>query len=325
MRVHGHLYFHSPCFDGIVSAVLAWDYLENRESWVQVTLHQVNYHLREQWLASPLEEPSAVVDFLYHPQTAFWTDHHLTTFLTQQAREDFEIRRGPNLAYDPSAGSCAGLLWRHLGRAFGYRNLRYEQLVPWAEKTDSARYDSVQEVILSSAPALQISASLALAGQEGYCEFLVGALRQATLDEVANLPEVRRRFEEVQALTRAGLARFEQAARVENSEIVVFDVDGNGVIINRYAPYYFFPNASYSAGIVRSEDGAKITAMRNPWREFESVPLGRIFEQVGGGGHQRVGSVVLKGSRIAEATALLDRILTEIRSEERSSQSGVKS
>jgi hypothetical protein len=324
MSIQGHLYFHSPCFDGIVSAVLIWDYLENREGWDQISLHPVNYHLREEWLVSHLEEPSAVVDFLFHPQAAFWADHHLTTFLTEQARENFETRRGPALVYDPRAGSCAGLLWRHLADELGYHNLRYEQLVPWAEKTDSARYDSVQEAILSSSPALQISASLALADREGYCEFLVDALRRMTLDEVVNLSEVRRRYEEVQALTGAGLARFEQKVRVEDSEIVVFDVDSKGVIVNRYAPYYFFPNARYSAGIVRWEDGAKITAMRNPWREFESVQLGRIFEQFGGGGHQRVGSVVLKGARIAEATALLDRLVAQIKREERFSRKELK-
>jgi len=302
--------------------VLTWDFLETREGWGQVTLHPVNYHLGDGWLASSLEEPSAVVDFLYHPQAAFWADHHLTTFLTTQAREDFESRQGPALVYDPSAGSCAGLLWRHLAAGFGYRNPRYEQLVAWAEKTDAARYDSVEEAILPSSPALRISAGLALDGREEYCEGLVGALRRMTLEEVANLPEVRRRYEEVQALTRAGLARFQLGSRSEEDEIVVFDVDSKGVIINRYAPYYFFPDARYSAGIVRWEDGVKITAMRNPWREFESVPIGRICEKLGGGGHRRVGSVILKGGRVAEATTLLDRLLTEIRSEKQVSQRG---
>ena len=64
---------------------------------------------------------------------------------------------------------------------------------------------------------------------------------------------------------------------------------------------------------MRSRGGAKITAMRNPWREFASVPLGRILEAVGGGGHHRVGAVALPPERVAEARAVLVRVLAEVR------------
>jgi len=256
------------------------------------------------------------VDFLYHPQAEFWADHHLTTFLNEDSRKHFEGRQGPNLVYDERAGSCAGLLHEHLSRAFGHRNSRYEEMVRWAEKIDAARYDSVQEAILAPAPALQISTGLALGGAEGYCEDLVRSLRDGTLEQVADLPEVRRRFERAQALLESGLDRFAASARLEGDGIVVFDVDGKGALIRRYAPYYFYPEARYSAGIVRWEGGAKITAMRNPWRQFESVFLGKICEKLGGGGHQRVGSVVLRGDRAAAAASMLERLLAEIRSAE---------
>ncbi|MBI3014976.1 MAG: hypothetical protein HYY65_07975 [Candidatus Tectomicrobia bacterium] len=313
MPAQGHLYFHSPCFDGIVSAVLAWDFLEAGQGWASITLHRVNYDLRETWLTSSLESPCAVVDFLYHPQAQFWADHHMTAFLNEESRQHFENRRGPALVYDERAGSCSGLLREHLSRAFGHRNPRYDEMVQWAEKIDAARYESVREAILAPAPALRISTGLALGGAEGYCEGLVRSLRNGTLQEVADLPEVQGRFERAQARMQTGLDRFAAAARLESDGIVVFDVDGKGALISRYAPYYFFPEARYSAGIVRWEDGAGITAMRNPWREFESVFLGKICEKLGGGGHQRVGSVVLRGDRAAEAASVLERLLSEIR------------
>jgi nanoRNase/pAp phosphatase (c-di-AMP/oligoRNAs hydrolase) len=56
--------------------------------------------------------------------------------------------------------------------------------------------------------------------------------------------------------------------------------------------------------------------MRNPWREFPSVPLGDIFSRFGGGGHQRVGALILPTERIADARAILDQILFELRTEE---------
>jgi len=322
MGLEGHLYFHSPCFDGIVSAVLAWDFLERRLEWTPITLHSVNYDIREGWLDSALEKPCAIVDFLYHPQADFWADHHLTTFLNEDARKDFRTRREPTFVYDDRAGSCAALLWDHLAKAFDHRSAAYAEMVEWANKIDSARYESVSDAIFPTVPALKISLGLVFGCQGGYCERLVSELREGTLDNVAQLPEVRERFDKAQSLIRLGLDRFAKAARLEIDGIVVFDVESKDSIISRYASYYFYPEARYSAGIVRWQEGAKITAMRNPWLEFEGVSLGRICKELGGGGHRRVGSIVLHGERTAEAPALLNRILSEIRREDGKTREG---
>ena len=176
----------------------------------------------------------------------------------------------------------------------------------------AARYGSVEEAIFGFAPALRLALGLALGDGAGHCVRLVRALREHTLDEVGELADVRQRFEEGRALLDAGLERFTRGAVLDEDDIVTFDVDGDGVIVSRYAPYYFHPAARYSIGIVRSRGGAKITAMRNPWREFASVPLGRILEAVGGG-HRRVGAVALPPERVAEARAVLVRVLAEVR------------
>jgi len=317
MKHQGALYFHSPCFDGIVSAVLTWDFLEHKLSWSRVRLHTVNYDVKNYWLSSELGRPSAIVDFLYHPQAEFWADHHLTSFLTKEARYDFEQRQGKMVVYDDRMGSCAALLWDHLAIAFGHRNPGYEEMVQWAEKTDSAVYESVHEAIFPSSPALKISLSLVLGDEDNYSQKLVRALRTRSLEDVANLPKVRTRFDRIQASMKEGLDRFRRAAHMDRDGIVVFDVDTEGTFVSRYAPYYFFPEARYSAGIMRWPGGAKITAMRNPWREFESVPLGEICERLGGGGHRRVGSIALQGDRIAEAHRFFTRLLSEIRERDR--------
>jgi hypothetical protein len=103
----------------------------------------------------------------------------------------------------------------------------------------------------------------------------------------------------------------------------VFDVDSSDVLINRYAPYLFFPKARYSLGMVRTTDGIKITAMRNPWLQFPSVYLGKIFERFGGGGHRRVGSLLLKGSDATDPERVMKRLLHEIRKTESSNKKSV--
>lgn len=254
----GNLYFHSPCFDGIVSAVLTWDLLESKFDWTDIRLRVVNYNERDTWLSSNLQTPCAIVDFLYHPQAEFWADHHLTAFLTQHTKEDFQNRRGKMLIYDNHYGSCAALLWKHLAGAFGHRNPKYEEMVKWAEKTDSAAYESIDEALFPSSPALRISLSLATEYLDGYSEKLVRALRMQSLEKVADSPEVRTRFDRIQASMKEGLARFQAAAHLDSDGIVVFDVNTEGGFVSRYSPYYFFRDARYSAGIHalagRSED-----------------------------------------------------------------------
>jgi hypothetical protein len=252
------LYFHSPCFDGIVSGVLAWDLLETQERLYIEEFHAVNYESKSEWLSTKLSPNAAVIDFLYHPDARFWADHHSTTFLTEEARRDFENRTSRWLIYDRRSGSCASLLWKHFLAAFGYRNQRYQNLVNWAERIDSARYASVEQAIFGMEPALQIN--LTLAGEDGpeYCTNLLKLLKSETLEYVAALPEVRERSAHAESLIREGMQRFVKGSRLEPDGIVVYVVDSTDVIISRYAPYYIFPDARYSVGLVISPDGASI-------------------------------------------------------------------
>jgi nanoRNase/pAp phosphatase (c-di-AMP/oligoRNAs hydrolase) len=64
---------------------------------------------------------------------------------------------------------------------------------------------------------------------------------------------------------------------------------------------------------MRSPDSIKITGMRNPWLPFPSIYLGKLFERFGGGGHRRVGSLLLRGADVQKADDVLKRLLNEIR------------
>jgi hypothetical protein len=304
-----HLYFHSPCFDGIVSAAITSDYLEQTKGYPQTQLHTVNYHLRDQWLGTELIRPAAVVDFLYHPAAEFWADHHPTAFLDGDAQRDYEGRRGPDIFYDNSATSCAILIWKYWGRTLPRPAAHYEELVEWADRVDSARYKNVEETVAFDAPALQISLALSMYPGDAFSQHLVWLFRTHSLAEVAARPEVRAGFARGRELRRLGQERLRSAIRLTDNEIAVFDVNTDDVLVNRYAPFVFYPKARYSAGVTRARGEAKITAMRNPWIDFPSAPLGEICVQLGGGGHRRVGSVLV-GNR--DATELLNRLLEMI-------------
>lgn len=322
LKKDGALYFHYPCFDGLVSGVLAWVFLEGSKNWRIEQFYPVNYRIRESWLATEFNTPTAVVDFLYHPQAEFWADHHPTTFITTTARKDFERHKTVGcLLFDEQASSCASLLWEHL-RSCLPDAARYEEMVFWARKIDSADYASVHEAIWGDAPAMQITRSLISTNNEDseddaeYARFLLKELRAGNLRRVSQLAPVSKRFDEVQRRIVAGAKRVEGKITLRGDGIAVFDVEATeNEIISRYIPYQFFPEARYSIGVVRSDVGAKITAMRNPWRDFESIPIGKVLEEFGGGGHQRVGAVVIPPEQADQARAAVDRLISEMRSQ----------
>lgn len=293
-----HLYFHAPCFDGLISAVLLSDHLRTI-GHVGIELHPVNYDLNDSWQQIELERPAVIVDFMYHPDASIWFDHHATTFLTPEFERHYRERRDPKLVYDRRSPSCAMLIWNAKWPMTG----DHEAKVLAADRIDSARYASPQEAVFGDAPALRINASLAVGETTEYCKQLVGLLLEHDLEAVARHPAVSSRYEEYRKLRDRGMHVFEPSAdlhardgfQLTGDGILLFSIDASEGIVSRYAPFTVAPDARYSLGVMRTGDRAKLTAMRNPWREFESVPLGEIFSRFGGGGHQRVASTRLHG------------------------------
>lgn len=306
------LYFHNACFDGLVSAALAREFLE-QEGWKFHNLVPVGYELRESWL-NPLSGPAAVVDFLYHPDAKFWADHHPTTFLTPSARQDFEKRTQDHLLlFDKESGSCATLLWKRLRSAIPNPE-RFTEAVEWAEKIDTANYESVEEAIWGESPASKIRLTLISDSDPDYQRFLVNELRSGDLNRISQLATVQQRFNQIHRRIADGLSHIARSIHLQDN-IAVMDVEPEGdEIISRYAPYRFFPEARYSIATVRSPSSVAVTAMRNPWVDFRSVPIGKILEPFGGGGHLRVGSVILPTAKAEVARTIVDRLIVEMQS-----------
>lgn len=314
--VRGTILFHSPCFDGVASAVLTHDCLSAKAGWTRIALKAVNYQLSGRWLQAPLRPNTAVVDFLFHPMATFWADHHTTAFLDGSSLVPGN-RRNRWLAYDATALSCASLLKHHFSSRFRHRATQFDELVGWADKIDSADYASPEQAMSMDLPAVRINLSLMSQGTSAFAPQLVRWLLQEPLERVAARRTVSERAAKVLKKLRAGLTAVQKSARLTDDGIVVFDIDQTTLPIPRYGPYHFFPSARYSVGLVRTGAEAKVTAMRNPWRRFNSVPLGGVMARHGGGGHHRVASVVLRNEEAAKATEVLNRVLADIRKGER--------
>jgi len=166
-------------------------------------------------------------------------------------------------------------------------------------------------------PALRINLSLMIRKTDKYLEWLVRQLMERSMVQVSRLPEVTSRYWIAREKQKNGLSVFRSSSRFEDDGVVYEIYRTNGVVLNRYFPYYLYPKAKYSVGAIYGKGGLKVTAMVNPWiggKEVNGVNIGRIFSKYGGGGHKRVGSVLLHGAKRHLVGGIIGRVKAEVAS-----------
>src|SRR4051812_30183897 len=126
-----HLFLHFPCFDGVISAVLAWHALARVKNLDFESIQPINYGEQPNWIESRLPDQSVVVDFLFHPEAIFWVDHHQTTFLTKAAEQQYLRRDKNEFIYDGISPSSANILWYHFPAVFRSEE-RLREMTYWA-------------------------------------------------------------------------------------------------------------------------------------------------------------------------------------------------
>jgi hypothetical protein len=297
------IYFHRACFDGVASATMATWLFESSKCEHVFDFEPVDYSMRAGWERKDLGQESCVVDFLYHPKADFWWDHHATTFISAEGRDSYQRRRSLSVRWDPDAPSCAGLILRTIGRDRA-APAHLEDMVFWADKLDAAQYESPEEAVQQLSPARLIALSFVVEDTQNYYNFLIRHLVRMTVEEVASTPLCRRYCDEARHRYNLGLELFRERSWFDNG-IVLYDVTVHEEIVDRMMPYYLFPNADYSLGIVRSSGRqTKLTCNASPWRRPNGPHLGELFSHYGGGGHQDVASALYSEDGLDPALAL---------------------
>jgi len=217
--VRGHLYFHTQCFDGVLSAALLLEWLRAAKGWKHCSLHPVGYEVRATLWPGKLEQPAAVVDFLFHPDAEFWFDHHETAFSVFRAPASLSQTQ----IFDSSAKSAAGLIWRHLFRTHHHREDRFRPAIAWANKIDSAGYESVDEAFSTDSPAMTIRAAL-MGASDRMCGRLVELLSTASLQDCARDAEVAARAAAVSRRTDELSRLVASSAHLTDDGIVMVEV-----------------------------------------------------------------------------------------------------
>ncbi len=287
-------YFHND-FDGRASTAVLLSFLRSRGDDIEHYV-PVDFDMEEQYLKNDFfgANPAIVVDFFYHPGTAFWFDHHSTTFKKKSWQRSFKPSKFHVL--DPAYPSCCHLVYDSLRKNFGWKPPRnLAELVKWTDVIDAARYASPKQTIAIKEPALEVDAFIDETRKDTKAAgWMVKLFAEKPLPYIARLPKVRKVAARVRKENQKALVFYKRNLRVFGKATFI-DLTKFRLPVLRYAPYYLFPKIVYGVRFTMKGKFYHIGVGANPWlRGANKVHLGEMLKEYGGGGHKGAGAVDFK-------------------------------
>jgi hypothetical protein len=311
--------FHDHCFDGVCSAALFTHFYQRRvDSKAEFCYHGL-VHRAGQLFDDGLfsGDENAIVDFKYSSSSrlTWWFDHHQSAFLTPADGEHFRHDTSGRKFHGPDFRSCTKFIAHTCLTRFGLAAAELEELVFWADLIDGARYPDPKTAVEMREPATQLTLVIEGTREPEFCVRLIPELLSKPLKDVATLPYIQEKFEELYALHLESIEIIRPRADLKNG-VVFFDIaDQNFEGFNKFIPYYLFPAAVYSVALSRSQERIKIAVGSNPWNATpKTANLASICERYGGGGHAKVAAISLPPADLAGAREAARQIVEELRS-----------
>ncbi len=302
--------FHSD-FDGICSAAVLFRFFS-----YDLELEPVDYSGATTWLHRRLDR-AAVVDYLFHPQALWWFDHHTTSFASEILHDAY--RPDSRHRWDTAYPSCPPLIFDVLGESEDVTAMRqeFDAWVHWCNIIDSAQYESPWQATKGDAPCLLINQGLIESADPELRKRLVVDIGRGTApQEVSGRDYIRPLWSSFRGKVDAALAVVGEHLR-KIGQVGLCDIADSDALFLRYGVYCFEPKLRFSVTAYDSQRiprPYKISLSFNPWcsREKNSLNLGAMAREYGGGGRDNVASISFESAQecrlVAEEVALrLDR------------------
>lgn len=305
---------HGHCFDGMASAAVFTHFLRELEGApLSARYRSCGYGpgmsaVPEEWLVG---ERNAILDFRYTPseRVTWYFDHHVTAFGSDEERSAALAR--PRVHYDAGYGSCTKLIADVARERFGV-DVGHADLVAWADRIDSARFDSAEAAVDRDNPVLQLAAVVEHHGDGPFLATMVPKLIERPLLEVARDPSVQALYEPIGKAHAAFVERVRRAAEVRGRVVLVDLTDAPLDVAAKFVTYALYPQCVYSVTISRSKH-VKISVGYNPWSGAQrDRDIASICRRHGGGGHPVVGAATFPLAELERARAVAADIVREL-------------
>ena len=277
------VFYHDKCFDGACSASLFTRF--HRECFGGAGA-EYSYHGLVHRAGALFDErefvgdENAIVDFKYSPseKISWWFDHHLSAFLTPEDQKDYLERKasgadGGRKFYDASYVSCTGFIAHIAASKYGFDVSKLDELIKWADIVDGAKYESAEAAVAMKEPAMQLTAVIESAGDDGIVQRMIPLLTEMSLQSVLDEPFVAERMGPLMKRHWAGVELIKERATCERG-VITFDItDQPTEGYNKFIPYYLHPEGTYNVGLSKSSFRTKVAVGTNPWTKLPSDKL----------------------------------------------------
>jgi hypothetical protein len=315
---------HNQCFDGACSAAVFTKFHRECIGGASDYEYRGLAHSASGGISEDVFGPgeNAIVDFKYttSPKLTWWFDHHQSAFLTEEDRAYFNSgQRGPlgmRQFFDPDFISCTSFIAAVGASRFGFDVSPLGELLYWADIVDGARYESAKAAVEMQAPAMKLTMVIENADTPDFIPRIIPMLTQISLAEIVAQPFIQEKIAPLMAKHVASMNLIRTRAELIDGVIYIDLLDRSTDALNKFIPYYYFPDATYTVAVTRSSLRTKISVGTNPWTRIPHSKLeniAEICERYGGGGHARVGAISFGPDEEDRARIAATKIAAELR------------
>ncbi len=313
--------YHGNCFDGVSSAAIFTKFYrakfhQDAQILYTPTMHRAgNAFDKDQFDG----DENAIVDFKYSAdkRLTWWFDHHQSAFLIPSDQAHFRADNSGKKFLDTNSKSCAEFIAKVAKEKFDFEDESLSELIHWAHIIDGALYESPAQCVELRSSALKLMQVIEGEKDDKFVEKIIIDLTEKSLDEILQSDEIQSKLEPILEKHWQMVELIKEKA-VYSKGVVSFDLVAEGVDgYNKFIPYYFYPETTYTVSVTKSSFRTKISVGSNPWSPRPRVHnIAEICERYGGGGHAVVGAVSLKPEDVEKGRGIMREIIEELQFED---------
>jgi hypothetical protein len=309
---------HGHCFDGLASAAVFARMLTSIDSKPREFEYRACGYGHGQARADARllsGEDNAILDYRFAnaPKLGWFFDHHRTAFQHDEDRAVFEERSvGGNYFYDPAYTSCTKLV-ADVARERFQIDVGLADLVRWADRIDSASFDTAEQAVSRADPMMQLVSVVEHYGDDAFLQRMVPELLVKPIEEIARSEETRDRYRPLGRKHERFVERVRNKGE-RRGRVVFVDLTETVLdTVGKFVTYALFPDSVYSVIVGLLKSGPKISVGYNPWsgRPLDT-DISAICARYGGGGHPVVGGIAFGQHEVERARVVAQQIADEL-------------
>jgi hypothetical protein len=308
-------------FDGLVCGALVTKF-EPIDSYLYVEPKFMQDGLVE------IHKGDIITNLPYHPNCTLWFDHHITNTTPNFPKPIMLGQGGFRLA--PSAARVVYEYYTELGNregATGNSKIRPDEILSFlgtarikhllheTDRIDAGKLEKNDVLDPQGYVLISMTTDGRNAGDEPYWLKIIHLLRDATLEEILNDPEVKRRCQQIRD-EQARLRKLLLERTTMKGNVIYCDLrsvknipDGN-----RFLIFTLFPKGNIQVKVTHDSQRENTTAISvgyNIFNPTSNVNVGELLKNYGGGGHKVVGSSRVPSEKAEQAIAEILAAVTE--------------